>query len=106
MIAQLSLIGINSAPAIWQKVMATVLQGCRAVYYLQDILVTGETREEHTQNLKNVLSRLQKFGLRLNEGECKFFHTRLQFLGHVVISPTEQRVANILQAPTPKTKSN
>ena len=34
-------------------------------------------REEHTQNLKNVLSRLQKFGLRLSEGKCKFFLTRL-----------------------------
>ena len=100
--------GIASAPAIWQKAMATVLQGCKGVvYYLDDILVTGATREEHTQNLKNVLSRLQKFGLRLNEGKCKFFQTRLEFLGHVVtptgISPTEQRVANILQAPTPKT---
>ena len=87
--------------------MATVLQGCKGgVYSLDDILVTGATREEHTQNLKNVLSRHQKFGLRLNGGKCK---TRLEFLGHVVtptmISPAEQRVANILQAPTPKTKS-
>jgi len=54
--------------------MASVLQGCKGVvYYLDDILVTGKTREEHTQNLKNVmLSRLQKFGLRLNETNCKF----------------------------------
>ena len=65
--------GIASAPAIWQKAMASVLQGCKGVvYYLDDILVTGKTRE-HTQNLKNVmLSRLQKFGLRLNETNCKF----------------------------------
>ena len=74
--------------------MATVLQGCKGVvYYLDDILITGATREEHTQNLKNVLSRLQKFGLRLNEDKCKFFQTRLEILGHVVtptgISPTE-----------------
>ena len=79
------------------------------VYYLDDILITGVTRKEHTQNLKNVLSRLQKFGLRLNEAKCKFFQTKIEFLGHVItpngISPTEQRVDNILQAPAPKTKS-
>ena len=102
--------GIASAPAIWQKAMATVLQGCkRVVYYLDDILVIGVTWEEHTQNLKNVLSRLHKFGLRLNEAKCKFFQTRTEFLGHVVtptgISPTEERADNILQAPALKIKS-
>ena len=86
--------------------MATVLQGCKGVvYYLDDILITGVTREEHTQNLKNVLSKLQKFGLRLNEAKCKFFQTKIEFLGHVItpngISPTEQRVDNILQTPAP-----
>ena len=99
--------GIASAPTIWQKAIASVLQGCKGVvYYLDDILVTGKTREEHTQNLKNVMSRLQKFGLRLNEAKCKFFQTELEFLGHVVtpsgIRPTEQRVDNILKAPIPK----
>ena len=64
--------GIASAPAIWQKAMATVLQRCKGVvYYLDDILITGVTWEEYTQNLKNVLSSLQKFGLRLNEAKCK-----------------------------------
>ena len=67
--------GIASAPAIWQKAMLIVLQkGCGGVVcYLDDILVTGPTREEHIQNLRQVLSRLQKFGLRLNAYKCKFF---------------------------------
>ena len=99
--------GIASAPVIWQKAMATVLQRCKGV--VDDILITGVTWKEHTQNLKNVLSRLQKFGLRRNEAKCKFFQTKIEFLGHVItpngISPTEQRVDNILQAPVPKTKS-
>ena len=90
--------------------MATVLQGCKGVvYYLDDILVTGLTREEHTQNLKNVMLRLQKFGLRLNEAKWKFFQSELEILGHVVtpagIRPIDQRVDNILKAPIPKSKS-
>ena len=99
--------GIASAPTIWQKAIASVLQGCKGVvYYLDDILVTGKTREEQTQNLKNVMSKLQKFELRLNEAKYKFFQTELELLGHVVtpswICPTEQRVNNILKAPIPK----
>ena len=87
--------------------MATVLQESKGVvYYLDNLLITGVTWEEHTQNLKNVLSRFQKFGLRLNEAKCKILPN---FLGHVFtptgISPTEQRVDNILQAPTPRIKS-
>ena len=39
--------------------MATVLQGYKGVvYYLDDILLTGATREEHTQNIKNVFRNL------------------------------------------------
>ena len=74
--------GIVSAPAIWQKTMATVLQGCTGmVYYLDDLLVTGNTREEHWSYLRNVMSRLQKLGLRLNANKCKFFQNKLEFLG-------------------------
>ena len=44
--------GVASAPAIFQKVMDTVLQGLpRVICYLDDILVTGSTEEEHVQNL-------------------------------------------------------
>ena len=48
--------GIASAPAIWKKAMTTVLQGCKGVvYYLDDILITGTTKEDHVQNLRNVM---------------------------------------------------
>ena len=92
--------------------MNTVVQGCKrpgVVYYLYDNLVTGSTREEQSQNLKNVVQRMQKFGLRLNDAKYKFFQNKLEFLAHFVtpagIHPTDQRVDNILKAPTPICKS-
>ena len=102
--------GIASAPAIWQKAMSIVLQGCKGVVcYLDDILVTGPTREENVLNLQSVLSRLQKFGLRLNGAKCRFFQTSVEYLGHLVtpsgISPTQERVKGIVEAPSPKNKS-
>ena len=90
--------------------MSIVLQGCNGVVcYLDDILVTGPTREEHMQNLWQVLTRLHKFGLRLNASKCKFFQTSVEYLGHLVtpsgISPTQERVKGITEAPPPKNKS-
>ena len=44
--------GIATAPAIWQKAMSVVLQGCRGVIcHMDDILVSGQTITEHEQNL-------------------------------------------------------
>jgi len=44
--------GVASAPSIFQKVMDTVLQGLpKVICYLDDILVSGVTKEEHLQNL-------------------------------------------------------
>ena len=98
--------GVASASTIWQKAMATVLQGCTGmVYYLDDLLVTGNTREEHWSNPRNVMSRLQKFGL----ANCKFFQNGLEVSGHVIIpfgvSPMQQRVDNILNVAVPSNKS-
>ena len=58
--------GVASAPAIFQRVMKTVLQGIPNVQvYIDDILVTGANEEEHRRNLEEMLDRLQTQGFRL-----------------------------------------
>ena len=58
--------GIASAPAIFQRAMDTILQGIpHTVCYIDDILVTGDTEEEHLRNLEEVLRRLQHHGIRV-----------------------------------------
>ena len=57
--------GISSAPAIFQQVMIQIFQELNGVQcYLDDIIVTGKTVEEHMQNLKAVLRRIKEYGLR------------------------------------------
>ena len=78
------------------------------VYYLDDILITGASTEEHEQNLRKVMDRLQKIWLRVNAAKCKYFQLELEILGHVItpsgISPTQQRIADVLKAPVPSNK--
>ncbi len=56
--------GVALAPAIFQRTIEGLLQGLAHVaVYLDDILVTGVTDEEHLQTLNVVLTRLQDAGL-------------------------------------------
>ena len=58
--------GIASAPAIFQKTMDSILQGMEGVAcFLDYILVTGSSEEEHLKNLESVLQSLLKHGVRL-----------------------------------------
>ena len=58
--------GVLPAPVVFQKAMDAILQGLPQVScYLDDILVTGSTPEEHLKNLSEVLDRLGKHGLKL-----------------------------------------
>ena len=65
--------GVVSAPSLFQRIMENIFQGLAGVsVYLDDILVTGKTTEEHLANLEGVLSRLETAGLRLKQNKCAF----------------------------------
>jgi hypothetical protein len=65
------LFGIASAPAIWQRTMDQVLNGLGGVHcMLDDMIITGSSDEMHSHNLRNVLQRLQNYGLRANLQKC------------------------------------
>lgn len=92
--------GISCAPEIFQKVMESIVAGLKGVIvYLDDILVTGKTQTEHDQNLKMVMSRLQQFGILLNEAKCAVNVSQLEFLGHELsdkgIRPMESKISAI-----------
>ena len=99
--------GIASAPALFQKIMDTILQGIPGtICYLDDILVTGTTEADHLRNLEEVLKRLQANGLRVKPQKCRFMEPSVEYLGHRIdakgVHTTSQKVEAILQAPAPQ----
>ena len=79
------LYGVASAPGVWQKHMDQILRDLPGVQcILDDILVTGATKQEHLVNLKNVLNKLKHAGLTLNLKKCTFFQTKVEYCGHVI----------------------
>ena len=66
--------GISSAPAIFQRTMEALLQGVpKVVVYLYDILIANSSEKEHMVAVEQVLSQLQRAGLRLQLKKCDFF---------------------------------
>ena len=99
--------GVSSAPGIFQRCMENLLRDIKGVaVYLDDILVTGATTEEHLRNLAAVLARLQAAGLRLNKSKCFFLRDRIVYLGHAIdadgLHPTEDKVKAIKEVPKPR----
>ena len=99
--------GVASAPAIWQRAMDQVLQGLPGVFcYLDDIIVTGSTMEEHLERLVAVLKRLEEYGLKANREKCKFLRSFVEYLGHVIsaegLHQSPKKVKAITEMPTPQ----
>lgn len=73
--------------------------------YIDDILVVGETFEEHLENLSLVLARLRQAGLRLKPKKCHLVQTKVGYLGYVVsedgISADPLKVQVVQQFPRP-----
>ena len=98
--------GISSAPGIFQRVMENLLQGIPSVVvYIDDILITGATEQEHLQALEEVLSRLEKAGLRARKCKCRFMVPSIDYLGYRIdtegLHPQPDKVKAIKEAPNP-----
>ncbi|KAJ8356082.1 hypothetical protein SKAU_G00188760 [Synaphobranchus kaupii] len=87
-----------------------ILGGLEGVQcYLDDILITGETEEEHLQNLNATLQRLEEYGLRVRRSKCEFFQSSVEYLGHVIDSEglhkAPSKTKAIMEAPAPQNVS-
>lgn len=96
--------GISSAPGVFQRVMESILQGVpNVVVYIDDILITGASEQEHLETLDCVLERLEIAGLRVKKHKCRFM---VEYLGYRIdakgLHPTPEKVQAVKEAPCPK----
>jgi len=100
--------GLTNAPATFQRLLECVLSGLtyeQCLIYLDDIIVLSSSFDEHLCCLRNVLTPLREAHLQLKLSKCFFAHSEVTYLGHIVssngITPDPQKVAAVLQFPTP-----
>ena len=81
--------GLKNALATFQRMMDTALRvliNKHCFAYLDDIIIFGDTIQNHNENLAMVLQRLQELGLKIQLDNCEFLKLELEYLGHVVIA--------------------
>lgn len=103
------LFGVNCAPELFQNLMESILVGCKkTVVFTDDIMIFGETVEEHDAAVKQTLNVLSQYGILLNDHKCRFQQLEIVFLGHKLlangVSPSEEKVKSILSCRAPRTK--
>jgi len=77
--------GLCNAPATFQRLIDRVLRDCCwAIGYFDDILIFSERVDEHLNHIRDVCSRLRRFGLRVNPAKCILFVEQVRFLGYVL----------------------
>ncbi len=101
--------GVSTAVSIFQRFMDTLLAGITGVQpYLDDILISGKTMEDHNTRLRAVLKCLAEARLRQKK-KRKAFLPQVEFLGFHVdkdgIKPTCEKVEAIQKAPPPRNKT-
>lgn len=96
---------ISSAPVIFQRIMENRMKYLLVVVFLDDLLITGRSEEDHLFNPERVLQRLQENGLWVKCSKCEFVKTQLEYLGHILdecgIYPAEDKVRAVQEAPAP-----
>ena len=94
-------LGLAGAPATYQSLLDKLLAGLKtdvATNFIDDILTGSKTVEQMISNLREVFTRLEASGLKLNPKKCELCKNQLKFLG-VLLS------ANGVECDPEKTKA-
>jgi len=98
--------GLRNAANSFQRFIDDVVRGLPyVVTYIDDLLIFSNSREEHEEHLKEVLTRFNEVGLKINHKKTALFQTSIDFLGFNFcaegIKPLEERVSSLLKLPAP-----
>jgi hypothetical protein len=98
--------GLVSAQDEFQRKMDEVFEGVPGVVALvDDLLVTGRTKEEHDRNLKATLERATEKQLKLNPEKLTIGVQEVEYFGHVIsaegVKPDPMKVKAIQEMKPP-----
>ena len=97
--------GVASAP--FQRIVKGIPQGLHGVcIYLDDILVSSKTMEQHCANLEAVFIPLVQAGFHLKLKKSSFTLPSVEYLGHKIsadgLHPTTEKIPANQTAPPPQ----
>lgn len=103
--------GLCNSPAVFQRYINTVFREAQATklvrLYLDDVLIPSTSVRDNLEKVKKVFQLAADNGLKINFQKCKFFETRIKFLGFIIeggkIRPSHEKTKAIQAFPLPRT---
>lgn len=102
--------GLHGAAATFQRLVDKALVGCEtfARAYIDDIIVSSGSWNEHLHHLRQVLQALKRAGLKANPQKSRLGFQELKYLGYLVgnghLKPLPDKVLLLEKHPRPQTK--
>lgn len=87
--------------------MNTLTSGLHGVHaYLDDLLVTADTWEQHQTRLRSLFNKLKEYNFTVKLVKSEFGHVTLVYLGHVIgqgkVAPVDMKTEALKSLVTPK----
>ena len=77
---------------------------------VDDLLIWGETDEQHDRRLKQVLERARQRNLKLNKSKCQLKLNEISYIGHILsedrLKPDPKKTQAVIDMPHPETKED
>ena len=103
--------GLNENQYFFQFYMDLHFEGIKSTTNViaDDIMIHGESDQQHDRHLLQVLNKCHEIGLKLNPNKCEFGKDSVQFYGNMVskygLGPDTKKVNIIIGMPAPTTKT-
>uniref|UniRef100_A0A8C1UUH3 ribonuclease H n=1 Tax=Cyprinus carpio TaxID=7962 RepID=A0A8C1UUH3_CYPCA len=100
--------GISTGIEVFQRSMEQLFAGEPCEIVVDDILIWGQTQEEHNDRLQQVLNKIRAINIKLNLDKCKFRVNSVQYVGHLLtadgVKPDNKKTKAACDMPTPQEK--
>lgn len=97
--------GLANSPAVFQKTMNEVLKETNASIYIDDVILAVVNIEEGFEELEKVLKAFEKYNLTINLEKCRFFQSKIEYLGREISSegvrPGINKIRAVMLTPDP-----
>lgn len=102
--------GISSASEVFQKTLTQIFEGLPGVHvYVDDVLIWGNSKQQHDERLRAALKRAEEAGLTFNREKCAFCVKEIMFLGDAItehgILPSSHLISGVRAMPPPSDKN-
>lgn len=100
--------GVLNGPSCFSRCVYLAIQpfiNSFATNYLDDVVMYGNDKETHFENIEKFLRRMREVNLKVNANKCDFFQKKIELLGFEVsengVAPLKSKVEKIVNFPRP-----